>query len=187
MLRPSAYLTFTLEGADIASATASAIKRSYTYLAPTTIVAGRREAAVSEDPLANRMTLEVRLPGTSCWDANDDTWRDVLMPWLTTKLRTLFGTVAECNNESRPSYSGTVHYASIDLRLEPHPVRVELDPASTLRSVEKPLQAMRTYLAREDVDPARITGFAVPSDTTRGNDDWLDVTFEDGTTRRVAV
>lgn len=188
MLRPSAYLTFTLEGSDIASATASAIKRSYTYLAPTKIVAGRREAAEGERPLGNRIALDVRLPGRPYWETSDDeAWNDVLLPWLTTKLDTLFGTVAECNNETRRSYSGTVQYEALELKLGPYGVRVALEPGSALRPLAQSLAAARAYLNRADVDAASVSGFAVPSDVERGEGDWIDVLRTDGTTERVAL
>jgi hypothetical protein len=188
MLRPSAYLTFTLEGSDITSSTASAIKRSYTYLAPTKIVAGRREAAENETPLGNRIALDVHLPGSSYWETSGETdWREILLPWLITKLGTLFGTVAECNNETRRSYSGSIQYEALELKLGSHAVRVTLEPTSTLRNVEKPLEAARSYLNRADVDPTHIAGFNVPSDTERGESDWIDVHLLDGTTERVAV
>lgn len=191
MLKPCAYLTFTLEGESIASSTASAIKRSYSYIAPTKIVAGRREAAMGETLPANRITLDVRLTGHPFWQAGnpeqDATWEQVLMPWLRTKLNTLFGTVAECNNETRRSFSGTVNYEQIEVSLAPHTLSFSLEPTSALRCIDAPLEAARAYLNGPGIDAEAIEKIAVPSDAERGDRDWIDIVFRNGSVRRLAL
>lgn len=191
MLKPCAYLTFTLEGESIASGTASAIKRSYSYIAPTKIIAGRREAAVGEALPANRIALDVRLAGHPFWQAGDPeqdaTWEQVLMPWLRTKLNTLFGTVAECNNESRRSFSGTVNYDQLEVRLAPYTLAFSLEPTSALRCIDAPLKAARTHLSDPGIDAEAIEKMAVPSDTERGDSDWIDVVLRDGSVQRLML
>lgn len=191
MLKPCAYLTFTLEGESIASSTASAIKRSYSYIAPTKIVAGRREAAAGETLPANRIALDVRLAGRPFWQAGDPeqdaTWEQILMPWLRTKLSTLFGTVAECNNETRRSFSGTVNYEQLEVRLAPHTLTFSLEPTSALRCIDAPLEAARAYLSDPGINAEAVEKIAVPSDAERGDGDWIDVVSRDGSVQRLAL
>lgn len=213
MLRPSAYLTFALEGADVSTQTASAIKRAYSYVAPTTIVARRRpgeqqapgtgapcETAQPAEPGAqpepapaaplSSIRLEVKLQGASPWSpdpAADETWEQVLMPWLATKLDKLFGTVREFNNERRASYSGSVRYATITLLVGGVPVRFELEDDSSLRAVRGPLDALRAWMRETGAAPEDMAVVDVPSDGARSDADWLDVTFADGRRTRIGA
>lgn len=191
MLKPCAYLTFTLEGESIASSTASAIKRSYSYIAPTQIVAGRREAAAGEALPANRIALDVRLTGHPFWQTGDPeqdaTWEQVLMPWLRTKLNTLFGTVAECNNETRRSFNGIVNYGQLEVHLAPYALTFSLEPTSALRCVDAPLEAARTYLSGPGIDAEAIEKIAVPSDAEREDNDWIDIVFRDGSVQHLML
>lgn len=193
MLRPTAYLTFTLEGADATPQTASALKRSYSYIAPTKVVAGRREADDGKASLANSISVEVKLEAHPYWNSTDDdanaVWNETLLPWLSRKLRTLFETVLEYNNETRRSFVGKVVYRSVVVKLAPHTVVFDLEPDSGLRDVKAPLEAIRSYLNSSttpaDAQPIR---FAVPSDAERGEgNDWFDIVAPDGTTGRIAI
>ncbi len=193
MLRPTSYLTFTLEGTDATPQTASAIKRSYSYVAPTKIVAGRRGANDAEPPLANGIALEVKLGTRPYWSSADDgadaVWAETLLPWLSRKLRTLFDTVLECNNETRRSFAGKVSYRNVAVKLAPHTVVFDLEPNSDLRDVETPLAAIRAYL-NDGIEPAadQSLRFVVPSNAERGEDgDWFDVVASDGTAERIAI
>lgn len=193
MLRPTAYLTFTLEGTDATPQTASALKRSYSYVAPTKVVAGRKEAGSGESPLANSITMEVKLGTRPYWNSADDgadvVWHETLLPWLSRKLRTLFETVLEYNNETRHSFVGKMAYRDVAVKLAPHTVVFNLEPNSNLRDVEAPFAAIRSYL-NGDAVPAEVQPlrFAVPSDTERGEgNDWFDAVMPDGVVERIAI
>ena len=183
MLKPSAYLTFVLEGADVAAGKASAIKRAYTYIAPTQILAGRTEAAEGEPPCVNRIALEAKLPSHDPW-SDDAVWGDVMLPWLAAKLDKLFGTVRECNNEERRFYCGSTFYQEFDLSLCGVNVQVALEPDSSLRDLAAPLAAIRAWRAQA-AEPAER--FAVPSDAERADADWFDAVTANGETLRVPV
>ncbi len=189
MLRPTAYLTFTLAGDDASPATASAVKRSYSYVAPTKIVAARAETGKETTPLSNSIAMEVKLDRHPYWQSDDEgadgIWSGTLLPWLDRKLRTLFGTVLEYNNETRRSFAGKLSYRSVEVGLAPHAVIFDLEPDSNLRDVRTPLTAIRNYLNSPDRNGATGLRFTVPSDTERGDSDWFDVAAPDGTTVRV--
>lgn len=189
MLRPTAYLTFTLMGDDASPITASAIKRSYSYVAPTKITAvraGANEGAVSP---SNSIAMEVKIGHHPYWrsvdEGADDIWSETLLPWLDCKLRTLFGTVLEYNNEARRSFVGKLSYRTVEVSLAPHTVVFDLEPDSSLRDVTVPLSAIRGYLNDPDHSDATALRFVVPSDADRGDADWFDVTAPDGTAMRV--
>lgn len=184
MLRPTAYLTFTLEGTDATTPTASAIKRSYSYIAPTKVVAGSVQKTPDAPQPANSIAMEVKCGQHAYWRSGDkdadEMWGQTVLPWLNRKLRTLFDTVLEYNNETRRSFTGKVSYGSVTVALAPHTIVFDLEPDSNLRDVKAPLEAIRSFLndlATKD-DPLR---FVVPSDAERGDGDWFDVVYADGT------
>ena len=184
MLKPTSYLTVTLAGPFANPIVASAVKRTYSYLAPTTIVKG------TEDCKQNAMQLDVRLPSRPFMDAqsNDENavWSEVVLPWLKLKLSTLFGSVYEFNNESRKSFTVRVDYGSIAIVLQGVPFEIELEPDSSLRDVAGRIDAARTWLSqRVDKEHGAVTRVHIPSDASRGEADWFDVAFADGTTVRV--
>ena len=200
MLRPSAFLTFTLCGTDTTAEVASAVKRSYSYVAPTKIVAGPADGS-------NSLALEVVLRGHTFWPGDEGstaTWKDALVPWLGFRLDKLFGTVREFNNETRRSFTRKLDFATFDLRLGGRLVTFDLEPDSSLRNAVGPLNAIRDYLndggttgagaagagteeAAGDTRNNAVARFAVPSDAERGEADWFDVVFADGRTERVEV
>ena len=210
MLRPSAFLTFTLDGPDATAEVASAVKRSYSYVAPTKIVAGAASTeagAAGGGPATsgrNSLALEVVLRGHTFWlddEASTATWEETLMPWLGFRLEKLFGTVREFNNETRRSFTRKLGFATFDLRLGGRLVTFDLEPDSSLRDAAGPLNAIRDYLNANGAggsgtdDPAAVDSgagdavarFTVPSDAERGDADWFDAVFPDGRTRRVEV
>ena len=133
MLRPSAYLTFILTGDAVAAGNASAIKRAYSYVAPTRILATRPDGEGSGGVAVNTIALSVTLAGNDPW-ADDAAWNDVLLPWLAAKLDKLFGTVRECNNEARKSFSGRIDYGALELDVCGVSAHFELDADSMLAS-----------------------------------------------------
>lgn len=183
MLRPAAYLTFILEGADIAAGKASGIKRAYSYIAPTRILGGRESAGENEPPLLNRIALEVSLGECNPWQ-DDAMWNDVVAPWLTHKLDKLFGTVHECNNETRRSHCGVTHYQELDLGLCGVNIQVCLEPDSSLRALDDQLAAIRAWRLQS---PDKGVRYIVPSDTQRAENDWFEVVLTDGSSQRVTV
>jgi hypothetical protein len=183
MLKPTSYLTVTLAGPFANSTVASAVKRTYSYLAPTTIVKG------TEDCKQNAMRLDVRLPSKPFMDAQSNeentVWSEVVLPWLKLKLSTLFGSVYEFNNEARRSFTVRVDYGSIAVVLQGIPFEVELEPDSSLRDAARQIDAARTWLSQHaDDEHGAATRVRIPSDVSRGEADWFDVVFADGTTVR---
>ena len=176
MLRPTAYLTFTLEGADAATPTASAIKRSYSYIAPTKVVAGNAQGTPDAPQPANSIAMEVKCGQHAYWRSEDENadgmWEQTVLPWLDRKLRTLFDTVLEYNNETRRSFTGKVSYGSVSVALAPHTVVFDLEPDSNLRDVKAPLEAIRSFLNDSAAKERGALRFVVPSDAERGTDDW---------------
>lgn len=191
LLRPTAYLTFTLEGADATTPTASAIKRSYSYIAPTKVIAGRAQEG-SEAPLpANSILMEVKFGQHAFWRSGDEDadglWGQTMLPWLDRKLRTLFDTVLEYNNETRRSFAGKVSYRSVAVVLTPHTVVFDLEPNSDLRKVDEPLEAIHSFLNGPAAKDGKSLRFIVPSNAERGDDDWFDAIRADGTVQRVPL
>ena len=190
MLRPTAYLAFYLAQNDAVPEVASAIKRAYSYIAPTKILRevdqGNDEAAQAQSKLA----LEVRIPAHPFMAEGDPqadkTWEETILPWLKTKLDTLFGSVREFNNEERKSFVRKVDFASFELTLESRVFEFNLEPNSQLRDFEAPLRKIRSWLAGAGTEAGNITHVVIPSDAERGDADWFDVVLEDGTTQRIA-
>ena len=187
MLKPTAYLTVTLAG-DVANAMmASAVKRTYSYIAPTKIV-----AALPSDDNADpscTMALDVRLPAHPYLvdgEQASQTWEQVVLPWLKIKLGTVFGSVYEFNNPKRESFVGKIDYKALDLMLESRHVVFTLEPDSSLRDVTAPLQAVRAWLLGAGASCAdQVARIEIPSDAARGEADWFDVVFSDGSCQRV--
>ena len=190
MLKPTAYLTVTLAGQKATPAMASAVKRAYSYIAPVKITAALRaqDDEVPEEPLST-IALDVRLPAHPylvAGEESDHTWEQVVLPWLAIKLRTLFGTVYEFNNEERASFTEKIDYGTFELTLESRRFDFHLEPSSSLRPVEAPLQAIRAWLLGEGAELAdQVERFVIPSDAERGEADWFDAVLVDGTSVRV--
>ena len=187
MLRPTAYLTVTLAGDVATSAMASACKRAYSYIAPVKILAALPSDDADGAAPAPTLALDVRLPAHPYMVAGDEaneTWERTVLPWLKIKLDTVFGTVYEFNNAKRESFVGAIDYATFELALESVRVVFFLEPNSSLRAVEAPLRAIRAWLVSNG-DAAAIDHIEVPSDDTRGDSDWFDVVFADGTKTRM--
>lgn len=195
MLRPSATLTFTLFGPDATQENASAIKRSYSYIAPTLVKAKKPvedEAFDPENiPVENVINMTVRLPKNPYWlDTQENaatTWSEILLPWVTMKLGTLFETVEEYNNPTRKSHVKALNWKALELSMEEQIVEVGLEPDNSLRDITPVLESVRTYLNTGNVDPNAIDRIVVPSDNTRGESNWLEIHFADGTTTNVEL
>ncbi len=183
MFRPTAYLSFNLAEPDATSANASAIKRGFSYIAPTRVTAARhavlnqasRHDGAHQDANQNETHAVTRTSGVDMrvclgdhpyWLSSEDAdamWNETLMPWLATKVETLFGTVYEFNDSSRPSFVSKITYGTLTLRLQPYRVDVTLEHDSTIQDIRPPLEAARAYLNSGTVDPTRVVSFTVPS------------------------
>ena len=187
MLRPTAYITIGLSNESATSDVASAVKRSYSYLAPTTITKALT-GTLADGADVNTIELDVRLPGhpyiVADGAANDENWNTIMAPWLATKLNTLFGTVYEFNNETRRSFVTKLLFASFTLVLEGLPIRFALEPDSQLRPPAEVLEAVRNWLG-EHGGTEGLAEARVPSNAERGEEDWFDVVFADGQVQRV--
>lgn len=194
LLRPTAALTFTLDGADATPSTALAVRRSYSYVAPTRVVkapTGENPAGEGRDTPRNEIALEVRL-GHPYWaggDATqaDETWENTVLPWLSHKLDKLMGTVRECNNDRRASFAGVVDYRSVNLALDGCDVSFELEPGDGLRPIAEPLRAARSHARAHAGVHGGVRGVRVPCDARRGGEDWMDIAYADGTEERVPI
>ena len=189
MLKPTAYLTITLAGDVATSAMASAVKRTYSYIAPVKIVAALPASDADAPTPACSLALDVRLPAHPYLVAGeqaDQTWEQVVLPWLKIKLGTVFGSVYEFNNPKRESFVGKIDYTAFDLMLESRHVVFALEPDSSLRDVTAPLCAVRDWLLGAGASLAdQVARIEVPSDAQRGDADWFDVVLADGTSQRV--
>ena len=118
MIKPSSYLTFTLDPETYSAETEASLKRAYSYAAPTTVEAGD----------ANAISLRVKLPGRPYWDATSEEetaiWNDVMVPWLFNKLRKLQETLQEYDNENAKSYCGAIPFETLTLDLGGHLVTI---------------------------------------------------------------
>lgn len=184
MLRPTLYLTFTLRGADATGNAASLIKRSFSYIAPTRIVGEPQGGTGGRQEQGNTIGLEVKLGGRDFWRKgegdSDLMWRATLLPWLSTKLDTLFSTVAECNNERRKSFERAIGYRTLELTLPPYRIAVALEPDSSLRQLTGQLDAIQDWLDGQGRGRGEVVGFRVPCDAERGGADWFEVLEADG-------
>lgn len=166
MLRPTSYLTISLEENSAQTEMASALKRAFSYLAPTTIVA---PLAASSGTETNALLLDVRLPAHPYFcrvDANaDQTWQQVVHPWLTTKIETLFGTVFEFNNEIRRSFVGKIDFATFTLILEDVPICFSLEDNKLHTDLEI-LDNIRSWLMSNAQACANVSRIDVPSSST---------------------
>ena len=170
MLRPSATLTFSLFGPEATQENASALKRSYSYIAPTLVKAQKPAEDETFDPesipVENVISMTVRLPKNPYWlDADEHaaaTWSEIVLPWVAMKLGTLFETDGQ------------------------H-IEIGIEPDNSLRDVAPVLKHIRTYLNSEGVDVGAIMRIVAPSDAVRGESDWLDITFADGTSAKVEL
>ncbi len=190
MLRPTSYLNVALSSENANSDMASAIKRAFSYLAPTTIVKNNVEV---DAPDVNVLKLDVRLPAHPFMNAGDPesdrVWSEVVTPWLKTKLNTLFGTVYEFNNESRRSFAGKLDYATFELVLEGHTFCFRLEPDSSLRPFERVLDAIRSWLTKEESDGFSVKGIEIPSiaELDPADADWFEVQLACGEQLRVPL
>lgn len=103
MLKPTAYLTFSLDADTFSPERAASIVRTYSYICPVDVREGE----------SNAIAMNVKLPGRpwfACGNEADATWENVVKPWLANKLRKLEETVQEYNNEQARSYCGSVAY-----------------------------------------------------------------------------
>ena len=164
MLRPTAYLTVKLSSENATADMASALKRSFSYLAPTTIAKANADAGEADE---NSLRLDVRLPAHPYLNAGDPEadriWSEVVLPWLETKLATLFGTVYEFNNESRRSFVAKLDYATFTLILEGRELRFRLEPDSSLRPCAHLLGAIRIWLAGNEAAALDVESVEIPS------------------------
>lgn len=195
MLRPSATLTFSLFGPEATQENASALKRSYSYIAPTLVKAQKPTEDEAFDPenapVENVISITVRLPKNPYWLDTDEqaaaTWSEIVLPWVAMKLGTLFETVQEYNNPARKSHVKALDWKALELVMDGQHIEIEIEPDNSLRDVAPVLEHVRTYLNSEDVDVDTITQITAPSNAVRGESDWLDVTFADGTSAKVAL
>lgn len=195
MLRPSATLTFSLFGPEATQENASALKRSYSYIAPTLVKAQKPAEDETFDPesipVENVISMTVRLPKNPYWlDADEHaaaTWSEIVLPWVAMKLGTLFETVQEYNNPTRKSHVKALDWKALELVMDGQHIEIEIEPDNSLRDVAPVLKHIRTYLNSEGIDVDTITRIVAPSDAVRGESDWLDVTFADGSTAKVEL
>ena len=184
MLRPTAYLTVILDEKTATPDLASGVKRAFSYLAPTTIVNGSEHDG-------NHLILDVRLPAHPYMDSQGEeantTWNEVVLPWLTIKLDTLFGTVAEFNNETRKSFVGAIDYTTCSLMLEERKFCFHLEPNSSLRHCEEVLDAIRFWLNSQKENVHDIACITIPSDNEREDADWFEALIGNGDTIRVQI
>lgn len=120
MLRPTCALTFRLSGPAANADTARAIKRSFSYVAPTRVLPASKSTDGAH--AGGTICLEVRLPASMSLEAataqgEDSVWRTVVRPWLSNKLGKLMGTASECNNPERPSYFGEVDFRRLEIAI----------------------------------------------------------------------
>ena len=146
MLRPTCALTFRLSGPAANADTARAIKRSFSYVAPTRVLPASTptDGAYAESAIR----LEVRLPAGMSLEAataqgEDSAWRTVVRPWLSNKLGKLMGTVRECNNPERPSYFGEVGYKRLEIAIGARTFAFDLaltdNPEAIVSGIERAL------------------------------------------------
>ena len=193
MIRPTATLTFTLFGPDATQENVSALKRGYSYIAPVSAKAQRpaedEEFDPENVPVENVMRMTVRLPKNPYWisavEGGDESWSEILLPWVAMTLKTLFETVHEYNNPTRASHVKALVWKTLELAMENQLIAVAIEPDNSLRDIVSVLENVRSYLNSEGVDPAAISTISVPSNAARGESDWLEITLADGTTNRV--
>lgn len=195
MLRPSATLTFTLFGPDATQENASAVKRSYSYIAPTLVKAKKPAEDETFDPenipVENTVNMTVRLPKNPYWLDSDEssrtTWSEIVLPWVTMKLNTLFETVQEYNNPTRKSHVKALQWKALELAMEDQLIEVELEPDNSLRDIAPVLENVRAYLNGEGIDRGAIERIFAPSDNTRNESDWLEVHYADNSTAKIEL
>lgn len=195
MLRPSATLTFTLFGPDATQENASAVKRSYSYIAPTLVKAKKPAEDETFDPenipVENTVNMTVRLPKNPYWLDSDEgsrtTWSEIVLPWVTMKLNTLFETVQEYNNPTRKSHVKALQWKALELAMEDQLIEVELEPDNSLRDIAPVLENVRAYLNSEGIDRGAIERIFVPSNNTRNESDWLEVHYADNSTAKIEL
>lgn len=195
MLRPSATLTFTLFGPDATQENASAVKRSYSYIAPTLVKAKKPAEDETFDPenipVENTVNMTIRLPKNPYWLDSDEgsrtTWSEIVLPWVTMKLNTLFETVQEYNNPTRKSHVKALQWKALELAMEDQLIEVELEPDNSLRDIAPVLENVRAYLNSEGIDRGAIERIFAPSDNTRNESDWLEVHYADNSTAKIEL
>lgn len=186
MLRPTCALVFELAGTDATPATASAIKRSFAYIAPTRVV-----PAADSSATLSAMHLEVRTANHPLWECgqheSDCNWSDILRPWLENKLVKLMGCVRECNNPTRASYFGGMHLGALTIAISPCAFTFDLEPDGGLRPVGGILDSLRGYLAQNGFANGGVCRIHIPSNASRGDSDWAEVELEGGSAEKVSL
>lgn len=170
MLKPTAYLTISLSADGASTAIASAIKRAFSYIAPTKIVLNETLKAPQGE---NSLGLDVRIPQHPYLCDNSaegqQTWESVVLPWLCIKLDTLFGTVREFNNETRQSFVAKVNYQRFDLVLEGREIRFELEPNDSFDSAKETLEDIRAWFVAHAAQAERVSHIFVPAHQTKAH------------------
>lgn len=136
MLRPTCALTFTLAGAMAKADCARAVKRSFSYVAPTKVVPGETSS----------IRLEVRMPSGAAWD-DSQAWEETLRPWLAHKLDKISGVVRECNNPERPSYFGGTDFKTLEVASGGSTCTLALGPDGSLGEPDDALRRVREALS----------------------------------------
>lgn len=139
MIRPTAYLHFSLDENTFNAERAASLNRAFAYIAPTTVTAGNE----------NAIDMMVKLPGHSLWndEVHDDgfLWDDIIEPWLTAKMAKLFATVKGYNNPEARSYCGAIHYERLNLFMESRVVSVNIGDEDYGHVIDLVRQARKEY------------------------------------------
>ncbi len=117
MLRPNAYLSFTLDKTFAIPDNFSLLKRAYSYVAPCSMETGKE----------NELLITIKMGSHEFMDSFDAaqqaSWDTEVSDWLRTKIRKVKETMEECDNPKRRSYMGVIPFTWLVLKIQNRELR----------------------------------------------------------------
>lgn len=156
MLKPTAYLHFSLPADMYAPEDAALVRRSFSYVAPTEVTPGDVAA----------IDLLVRLSGMPYLNAADleaqATWEEIVCPWLSSKLKKIEDTLDACNDEDARSFSRHFSFDVLNLFLEDRVFSMRIEDG-VFPAVIDIVEHVRELIAQGDERCTGATQFFCPS------------------------
>lgn len=156
MIKPTAYLHFTLPPDEYAPQDAQLLKRTYAYVAPTEATPGEKAT----------IDMLVRVGGLPYLDASvpeeQERWNDIVAPWLATKLKKIEDTLDACNNEEARSFVRHFTFEEINIFLEDRIFTFRMEEDGFPAIIET-IEAIRKELAEHPEQYDSATRFLSPA------------------------